>query len=365
MRISAGLKLANAQYLTARNAADTADVNIIQVNASNYIQLGARLIRDDLGAGGFGDTSSFAGFKRRMVNLTGTPNTPFQIIVQGYGCATASDQHQGLSVTMNDESGAVTNKTITGAANNGSGLIRITATAHGYSTGDKIGVYGVGGTTEANGAWTITRIAADTFDLQGSTFTNVYTAGGTATNRPSWYGVSSTVAPIVDRGSLTGTALHGDDVNCFIGYNGGTAKATDAYYLGRNTGIAGSEWTTCFTSDANADYGIRLNGTYATAGLDFSSGTQTGPAIKLGAAHNIQAATATGTKIGTATNQLLGFWNATPVAQQATTATATGFTAGTGTAAVSGSTWTGGTGTKAYNVSDIVLALKNTGILAS
>jgi len=77
--------------------------------------------------------------------------------------------------------------------------------------------------------------------------------------------------------------------------------------------------------------------------------------------------TTTGTKIGTATTQKLGFYNATPVVQQATTGTAaTGFTAGGPSNSVhADSTFTGGSGTKAYTISDIVLALKNLGLLAA
>jgi hypothetical protein len=75
---------------------------------------------------------------------------------------------------------------ITGAANNGSGLIRITtAKNHRFVTGNKITIAGVGGTVEANGALrTITVITATTFDLVGSTFTNAYTSGGVA-SRPA------------------------------------------------------------------------------------------------------------------------------------------------------------------------------------
>ena len=72
-----------------------------------------------------------------------------------------------------------------------------------------------------------------------------------------------------------------------------------------------------------------------------------------------------GVKIGTAITQKLGFYDAAPVAQQATTGTTTGFTAGSGTAAKDDSTYTGGSGTKAYTVGDIVLALKNLGLLAA
>lgn len=75
--------------------------------------------------------------------------------------------------------------------------------------------------------------------------------------------------------------------------------------------------------------------------------------------------TTTGSKIGTATTQKIGFWNATPVVQPATTGTATGFTAGAGTAVTDESTFTGGVGSTAYRISDVVLALKQAGVLAS
>jgi hypothetical protein len=69
--------------------------------------------------------------------------------------------------------------TVTGAANNGSGLIRLTVTSNTVlQTGDVRTVAGVLGTTEANGTWTITKITATTYDLQGSTFTNAYSSGG-------------------------------------------------------------------------------------------------------------------------------------------------------------------------------------------
>lgn len=47
----------------------------------------------------------------------------------------------------------------------------------------------------------------------------------------------------------------------------------------------------------------------------------------------------------------------------AITATTGTFAAGAGTAALSGSSWTGNAGTRAYTVGDIVTALKQSGIL--
>jgi hypothetical protein len=70
--------------------------------------------------------------------------------------------------------------TITGAANNGAGLIRVTvADSSSFATGQSKTVSDVLGTTEANGTWLITVIDATHIDLQGSSFTNAYISGGT------------------------------------------------------------------------------------------------------------------------------------------------------------------------------------------
>lgn len=70
---------------------------------------------------------------------------------------------------------------ISGAADNGSGAIRITTSAaHGFSEDDIIHIHGVVGCTEANDTWQITYQSTTTFDLDGSTFTNTYTSGGYA-----------------------------------------------------------------------------------------------------------------------------------------------------------------------------------------
>ncbi len=79
--------------------------------------------------------------------------------------------------------------TITGAANNGSGLIRITTDDdHGFEDGEVVTVQDVGGCTEANDVWVIEydedTMAADTFDLVGSTFANAYASGGICFKRP-------------------------------------------------------------------------------------------------------------------------------------------------------------------------------------
>lgn len=68
--------------------------------------------------------------------------------------------------------------------------------------------------------------------------------------------------------------------------------------------------------------------------------------------------TTTGIKIGTATTNKLAFWNATPIVQPTTAVAAATFVVGLGTAVTDASTFDG------YTLSQIVKALRNTGILA-
>lgn len=70
---------------------------------------------------------------------------------------------------------------ITGASN--TGPITITSTAHGLSTGDKVVILHVLGNLAANAQWTITRVDANSFTLNGSTGNGLYKRGG------DWYKV--------------------------------------------------------------------------------------------------------------------------------------------------------------------------------
>ena len=76
----------------------------------------------------------------------------------------------------------VTNElVVTGAADNGAGLIRLTvASTAGLYSLNTATVASVGGVPNATGTWVITVISATTFDLVGSTFAGLYTSGGTA-----------------------------------------------------------------------------------------------------------------------------------------------------------------------------------------
>lgn len=108
------------------------------------------------------------------------------LTTQNYLADGAPKQNETFQLTSSATTGSATisagpSRTITGAANNGSGAIRITATGHGYATGDRVRVASIVGTTEANGDWIVDVITDNTFDLRGSTFTNAYVSGGAAT----------------------------------------------------------------------------------------------------------------------------------------------------------------------------------------
>src|SRR5688572_22168274 len=98
-------------------------------------------------------------------------------------------QYEGTTMKMTTGATfvAYTLKTITNVADNGSGFIRVTATGHGYATGNVIAIAQVLGAIEANGEHTITVIDANTFDLQNryKIAANTYVSGGTASVMPS------------------------------------------------------------------------------------------------------------------------------------------------------------------------------------
>jgi len=92
------------------------------------------------------------------------------------GEAIASIGKPGLTL---EALGALDPVAITDAVDNGSGLIRLeVADTTGWTTNDIKDIHDVGGTTEANGTWTITVIDGTHIDLQGSTFANAYVDGG-------------------------------------------------------------------------------------------------------------------------------------------------------------------------------------------
>lgn len=121
-----------------------------------------------------------AGGPMALINTSASTYGPFT--AGGYHVANPNNG-AAYSSTVDIASlppSSVVGTAITGAADNGGGLVELTfSTAHGLVDGDPLFVLGVLGTVEANGAWYVTSTGANTLTLDGSTFTNAYTSGGT------------------------------------------------------------------------------------------------------------------------------------------------------------------------------------------
>lgn len=425
------VRTGNITFVADSDANASGDL-IFKTGATEVLRIknGGQLYRDDYNIP-FGDSTAFVQMRRHTVNPVGQKYLGF-FDVQSHGTKTVGDGTTGLLVNMEDDSSVATSpKSITNCVNNGSGLIRVTCTGHGFATNDWIGVYGVTGTTEANNAWQVTVIDANTFDLQASTFTNAYVSGGKATNRPKMFGIAVDVIPQQTRGVVGGIALtnnsaNADDLNGVVVYNGSTtnARATSAFIAGKNNSFTGDQWGSAYQIEANLTTGMQFQGMNCSSyGVDFqgtgaSSATYGVAAIRLpnnvlvnamnaagsgdvqlfkcdtlnelqvlaparlsGSttfdggvtvnntvtfldAKNIATGTTTGTIIGTATNQKIGFYNVTPVIQQNTTGNTHTVTAGSTTSVFTNTTFDGSTGSTSYTVGDIVKALKAYGLLA-
>lgn len=144
--------------------------------------------------------------------------------------------------------------TITGATN--ASPIVITSVAHGLITGAVVTVAGVGGNTNANGTFKITKLTADTFSLDGSAGNSAYTSGGTA--QPKGANQQGTGTSVMYASGTAKGTFYGKLV-VVTGGTRGTAGITFkvSYDAGRNYGPTFSLGTA--TSYALSDTGITIN----------------------------------------------------------------------------------------------------------
>jgi hypothetical protein len=184
-------------------------------------------------------------------------------------------------------------------------------------------------------------------------------------NNGNWSGTALAVANGGTGATTAGaalTALGGQPLDATLTALAALATGADklAYSTGTDT-FAQADFTSfarTLLDDADAAAGRTTLGVGTGDSPTFAG-------LTIADAGNIVLATGTGTKIGTATTQKLGFYNAAPVVQYSTVGTTTGFTAGLGLAVLADSTFTGDTGATAYTVGDVVRALKTLGLLAS
>lgn len=171
--------------------------------------------------------SQFDHFNRCAINLTGLWD---DVTISGGGIKAG-----GLDGSL----------TVTGAADNGSGLVRLTVNSArpsvsggqptgGLSTGD-IGTFGsIGGVPGANGTFTITVVDGTHIDLQSSTFSGSYTSGG-------YGGINNKDADICLGGSSGSKGLHLNNVGFYSSSALGQPPAP-AYVLDASTAGANNDY---------------------------------------------------------------------------------------------------------------------------
>jgi Chaperone of endosialidase len=71
-----------------------------------------------------------------------------------------------------------TSYTVTGTADNGAGLVRVTIGTHIVQAGDTVVISSVTGTTEANGKWIVSAVGSTYIDLTASAYANAWVSGG-------------------------------------------------------------------------------------------------------------------------------------------------------------------------------------------
>ena len=143
---------------------------------------------------------------------------------------------------------------VTGAANNGTGLIRLTVTGHTLATGDSAPVANVGGVPNATGIFTVTSIDANHVDLQNSVFSGAYTGGGTINRLLHITGAVNNGSGLIRiQAAVSHGYLTGDEVNVLS--VGGVPNAT-------------GQWIVTVVDATHFDLqGSTFAGTYTSGGI--------------------------------------------------------------------------------------------------
>ena len=109
-----------------------------------------------------------------------------------------ADGNPGAMCPISNEHTIASNsRTITAATN--AAPIVITATSHGFTTGEYVKINGVLGNLGANGKWVVTNLTANTFSLDGSVGSGTYISGGTANQGAGQIDYTSVDAPTDSR----------------------------------------------------------------------------------------------------------------------------------------------------------------------
>lgn len=143
--------------------------------------------------------------------------------------------------------------TVTGAADNGVTLVRLTlSSTRGLWSGSTMVVSGVVGATEANGTWVITVIDATHVDLVGSTYSSAYVSGGTTTTTSGYMRVISNGAYVVEATkAITGATNASPCVLHIAGHGYAIGDWIDITGMGGMTNFDGLVWIVNSVPDAD------------------------------------------------------------------------------------------------------------------
>lgn len=162
---------------------------------------------------------------RAITNITGTT---VDLIGVGFSGAFVAPASQNVTGTASGNLNSI-----------GTHNVRLTfgsSISSVFTTNDLVTVAGVGGTVEANGTWTITVIDSTHIELNGSSFQNAWTSGGTVIRITRAVGQAIRVRAVLG-GRIYGLSRESTQIQCTGTSYGGICFGTNGFGYGIIDGI--------------------------------------------------------------------------------------------------------------------------------
>jgi hypothetical protein len=224
-----------------------------------------------------------------------------------------------------------------------------------YFTGLGVGITAAAPTARAQIVGTSTQLILG-YDATTNQATFFVDGGGLLTVAPSGGTVTLSSGASYHYPLTLKTVQTTDDAGQLMTFQGGGSGLTTRGYIGFTH--AGTAAATAFGGEV-ADYMLFRGETGIHLGISTNLyATLASSAITVADGINLAFGTSSGTKIGTATSQKLGFWNATPVVQQTTGASAATFVQNSGNAINDASTFDG------YTIAQMAKIIRTLGLAA-